>query len=367
VTLTQLRAFLAVARLGAVKAAAQSLEVTEPAVSGAVACLRRELGDPLFVRSGGGIVLTPGGRRLAASAADILGLADEARRNVGEIAYDIPQLRVAAPAMDAEYLVPPVLEVFRKRYTALEASTLVIPAAAATEVLRDMRADVVLGPHPVDPRGDDGIESISVMRYQLVIVSSPGHVRQGNRRQMPESRKRITSTLNKLASENWLVGPSGLDPETLPGAFLLRLGVKAEDVRAFPSMVSALDRVAAGDGLSIVFAHVVFPLVRDGRLTVVDVPGTPLTGLLWASALSADRRSPTANALLRWITTPMATHAMQSVSTGVPMNRFRPPVYANVWENGNGKSQSHVSPDVEKPEPGWEAVKRSHVEQRRDA
>src|SRR3982074_3673476 len=80
VTLTQLKAFVMVARLGSVKAAAESLEVTEPAVSGAGAALRRELGDPLFVRAAGGIALTPGGRRLAAGAAEIVGLAEETRQ-----------------------------------------------------------------------------------------------------------------------------------------------------------------------------------------------------------------------------------------------------------------------------------------------
>ena len=62
VTLTQLKAFVMVARLGSVKAAAESLEVTEPAVSGAVAALRRELGDPLFVRAavkGGALTRQP--------------------------------------------------------------------------------------------------------------------------------------------------------------------------------------------------------------------------------------------------------------------------------------------------------------------
>ena len=61
-TLAQLQSFVLVARLGSVKAAAAELEVTEPAVSVAVAALRKELGDELFVREGRGIALTPGGR-----------------------------------------------------------------------------------------------------------------------------------------------------------------------------------------------------------------------------------------------------------------------------------------------------------------
>ena len=72
-TLAQLQSFVLVARHGSVKAAAAELEVTEPAVSVAVAALRKELGDELFVRSGRGIALTPGGRRLAALAGEILG------------------------------------------------------------------------------------------------------------------------------------------------------------------------------------------------------------------------------------------------------------------------------------------------------
>lgn len=320
-TLTQLRVFLAVARLGAVKAAAQSLDVTEPAVSGAVACLRRELGDPLFVRSGGGIVLTSGGRRLAASAADILGLAEEARQRIGATASDVPQLKVAATASAAEYFVPPLLGAFGKRYPALEASTLVVQGSAFADVLRDRRADVAIGPRPLGNDADATIQSVPVLKFQSVVAAAPHH---GRRYQGPDFAA-------QLAAEPWLLGPAGLDPSTETGAFLRRIGVGAGDVRAFPSTAAALDRVSAGDGLSVVYSHVIGPAIENGRLAVVDVPGTPLTGLLYASALGGDRRAPSAAALLRWITTPMATHVMLTASRGVPMNRFRPPVYVTLW------------------------------------
>ena len=89
-TLAQLQSFVLVARLGSVKAAAAELEVTEPAVSVAVAALRKELGDELFVRNGRGIALTPGGRRLAALGGEILGLAEQARRSVQESSRPAP-------------------------------------------------------------------------------------------------------------------------------------------------------------------------------------------------------------------------------------------------------------------------------------
>ena len=81
-TFAQLRSFSEVARLGSVTGAAHALGVTEPAVSSAVGALRRELGDDLFVREHNRIHLTPGGERLASVAAEILLLAETARRDL---------------------------------------------------------------------------------------------------------------------------------------------------------------------------------------------------------------------------------------------------------------------------------------------
>ena len=53
-TLTQLNAFVLVARLGSVTAAANALGVSEPAVSQALSALRQHLGDQLVTRGPGG-------------------------------------------------------------------------------------------------------------------------------------------------------------------------------------------------------------------------------------------------------------------------------------------------------------------------
>ena len=103
-TLAQLQSFVLVARHGSVKAAAAELEVTEPAVSVAVAALRKELGDELFVREGRGIALTPGGRRLAALASEILGLAEQARRSVQDSPGATRRVQVVATSLVAELL-----------------------------------------------------------------------------------------------------------------------------------------------------------------------------------------------------------------------------------------------------------------------
>src|ERR1700741_5613028 len=65
-TLTQFNAFVLVARLGSVTAAANALGVSESAVSQALSALRVHLGDQLVTRGPVGMTLTAGGSRLLA-------------------------------------------------------------------------------------------------------------------------------------------------------------------------------------------------------------------------------------------------------------------------------------------------------------
>src|SRR5215467_3280111 len=142
-TLAQLQSFVLVARLGSVKAAAAELEVTEPAVSVAVGALRKELGDELFKREGRGIALTPGGRRLAALAGEILALAEQARRSV---AAPERRIHVAATGVAAEH-VEPLLAAFAARED-VEVAVDSVPGGEFAERLEHRRADIALGPDP---------------------------------------------------------------------------------------------------------------------------------------------------------------------------------------------------------------------------
>ena len=77
ITVTQLRAFLAVARSGGVQAAAEQLHVSQPSVSAALAALARELGIELVEREGRGVRLTEAGTAFEPYAAQVLGLLDQ--------------------------------------------------------------------------------------------------------------------------------------------------------------------------------------------------------------------------------------------------------------------------------------------------
>jgi DNA-binding transcriptional LysR family regulator len=322
VTFAQLQAFATVARLGSVKAAAEQLGVTEPAVSGAVAALRRDLGDELFRRANGGIALTPGGTRLANTAAEILGLADRARRSVTEARGAAELVRLAVTSAISEYVAPPLLDAFTRRAPSTEVSVTVEPSASFSDLLQDRLADVALGPR----LGGDtalGIESVPFLRYRLIVVAGTGHRLAGRRDLAPAA----------LAGEHWLVGPSGAERGTAVGGFFAAHRLAPERVSAFPTYAAAGSEAAKGGGVMLAIAHTVLDQLRRGTLVRLDVRGTPVERLWYASTLGPDRRTPASWALRRFVTTGEATQAMLARSGGVPAGRFRTPVYVTLWSS----------------------------------
>jgi DNA-binding transcriptional LysR family regulator len=314
VTFAQLRSFATVARTGSVTAAADALGVSEPAVSAAVAALRRDLGDELFVRAGAGIRLTPGGERLAATAAEILGLADRVRREVREARGERSLLRLAVAPGVAEYVSAPLLDAFTRRRPTLEVTQEVAAPEDFGALLADRRADIALGPAPP---AAGGIDATPFLRYKLIVVAAPSHRLAGAG----------TVPLTRLASERWLVGPQASDLARLFAEY----GAVPPPCGAFATEAAAQAAAAAGQGVMLAIAHTVLDAVRRGTLARLDVRGMPRDGMWHAATLGPDRRSPVADALRRFLTTPDATQAIVARPGGVPPGRFRPPVYVTIW------------------------------------
>lgn len=316
-TFAQLRAFATVARLGSVSAAADTLGVSEPAVSAAVASLRRDLDDVLFVRAGNGIRLTPGGERLAAGAAEIIGLEGRLRREVGETRGERGLLRLAVSPTVAEYVSAPLLDAFTRRQPALEVAQEVAAADDFAALLGDRRADVALGPAPPPT---PGVDVIPFLRYRLIVVAAPGH-RLASARDAP---------LAALRDERWLVGPAGAEPHSALHGFFRTSGLPAPQAGAFATEAAAQAAAAAGQGVMLAIAHTVLDQLRRRSLVRLDVRGTPRDAM-WHVATLRDRLSPVADALRRFVTTPDATQAIVTRPGGVPAARFRPPVYVTIW------------------------------------
>ena len=320
-TLAQLQSFVLVARHGSVKAAAAELEVTEPAVSVAVAALRKELGDELFVREGRGIALTPGGRRLASLASEILGLAEQARRSVHDAPGERRQLHVVATSLVAEH-IGPMIEAFTARDDALDISVEGVPGAAIPDALEHRRADIALGPHP-GPELATTIASAPFLRCRLIIVAAPGHPLAGRPAIAPSA----------LEGERWIVGQPELDPTSGTGLFFARNGLDPARVATYSSSAAAVAAAAAGEGIVLTLTHSVVEEVRRRALVRLDVRGTPLVELWHASTLGLGRALPAALALQRFATTSDATQAISTGRAGAVSARVRPKVHVTLWRS----------------------------------
>jgi DNA-binding transcriptional LysR family regulator len=320
-TLAQLQSFVLVARLGSVKAAAAELEVTEAAVSVAVAALRRELGDELFVRDGRAIALTQGGRRLAALAAEILGLAEQARRSVHDSPGQPRRMQVVASNLAAEFLGP-LVEAFTARDGGIEIAIEAMPGASFGELLEQRRADIALGPRP-GPERAATIATVPFLRCRMIVVAAPAHPLGSARDIAPP----------ELAAQRWLVGPPDIDATTGVGLFFARTGITPREVAAYTSHAAALAAAAAGEGIALTLAHSVLPELRRKTLARLDVRGTPAVELWHASTLGLGRALPAALALQRFATTAEATQAMSLGRAGTTSARIRPAVHVTLWRS----------------------------------
>ncbi len=113
--LTAIEAFVQAARLGSVKAAAEALALSSPALTRRIQSLERYVGHPLIERRRHAVVLNPDGERLLAELApsiDALALAMERATGDGEVM----RLRLAVPSLFAAQRLMPNLPSLRARH-----------------------------------------------------------------------------------------------------------------------------------------------------------------------------------------------------------------------------------------------------------
>jgi len=130
--------------------AAQRLGVTQSAVSHLLDKMRDLVGDPLFVKSGRGIVATVRAKALAVQARVLL---DEMRRFVAQSVFDYAsieaELTIAANDFQRDLLLPTLLKRLRRRAPGI--TLRVIPSAVpSAELLRGESCQLAISPRPPD-------------------------------------------------------------------------------------------------------------------------------------------------------------------------------------------------------------------------
>lgn len=324
-TLSQLRTFALVARLGSLHAAAETLGVSEPAVSSALTALRQDLGDPLFVRAAGGIALTAGGRALADYAQDIVGLADQARWEVSNAKNDAVRLKIVSTAPFAEHAAGRLLDLFTKRVPGASVDVVVESAEDLGSLLQERAYDIALGARPAAPAGaavaELRLECVPFLRYQRALVAAAGH---------PLAPLHGPVSVARLLDRPWFAGPAGIQDTSEEGRWLASMGVAPEIIR-LSSETEALAAVRAGEGIMLALGHIVRAELQSGVIVRLPVVGTPVTGLWWASTLDHRRTTTMARTLQRFAGTADATAAMVAPGGSRGLERRGSKFHVALW------------------------------------
>src|SRR5947209_6119224 len=148
-----LKLFLAVLEEGSVSGAAMRLGLTQSAVSHALTKLRAILKDPLFVKSGRGIVATAHARSLAEPARRLLGgLQDISRAAAFDARATDLALTVAANDLQRDLVLPGLFAACQANFASVRLR--IVPSGQPTpDMLREERCDLVISPFP--PEGVD--------------------------------------------------------------------------------------------------------------------------------------------------------------------------------------------------------------------
>jgi LysR family hca operon transcriptional activator len=172
--LRHLRYFAAVAAHGSFNRAAESLHLTQPALSRQVKDLEDELGVLLVVRGQNAVKLTGAGELFYEEAREVLARADEAVQRVrGEARSGT--LRVGyAPSMIAG-IMPAVLEKFQSATPSVRIELTDLSSREINELANEGRLDLVISPGISVTKGIPGFQWTELRRLQPVLVMPETH------------------------------------------------------------------------------------------------------------------------------------------------------------------------------------------------
>jgi LysR family transcriptional regulator, low CO2-responsive transcriptional regulator len=275
-TTARLRALVAVAETGSVRAAAGRLIVTESAVSAAMAALTREVGVPLVEREGRGLRLTTAGEAFAGYARTILGLHEEALAAArGNLDPERGRVRVAAVTTAGEHVLPASLAAFLASHPGVDLRLEVGTSEHVWALLDAHEADLVIAGRP--PPGLTGSVVRAMRANALIVVGAAGVAEEF-----------------ELTTATWLMREAGSG--TRATCETLLAGLQADP----PSLIlgsngAVIAGAVAGLGVTLVSRDAVARQLTAGDLVQLPIPGTPLRRP-WHAV--THRRTPAATTML---------------------------------------------------------------------
>lgn len=260
-TLEQLRIFLEVATQEHLTRAAQSLNLTQSAVSAAIKALEARHGVILFDRVGRGIALTEAGRLFIDEARGVLERARAAELALADLGGSASGLlRVHASQTVASYWLPARLVAYHERFPRVDLRLTVGNTQSAAEAVLDGAAELAVVEGEVSI---SGLRRETVAEDRLVLVVGSRHPWAGASGLRP----------GDLLETNWIMREEGSGTRSAFEAHLASLGIDPQMlsvVLEMPSNEAAMAAVEAGLAATVLSSRAASSHSFSGRLHVVD-------------------------------------------------------------------------------------------------
>ncbi|MBI3349529.1 MAG: LysR family transcriptional regulator [Burkholderiales bacterium] len=291
--LRQLRYFLAVADTGHITRAAEQLGMQQPPLSQQIKALEARLSLTLFERHAKGVALTEAGRLLRDEAQRLVAQADTLERRMAQVAAGRqgPLALGFTSSAAAHAFLPRVLRECRQQYPGIRLELAEFNAAELTEAVLESRLHCGFLRVPV--AAPEGLVFETLFDEPALLVLPNDHPR------VPADGSAVP--LAALRDEGFILvrrpGAPGLYAELL--AQCRRAGFEPRVVAEVPRMLTNLNLVAAGAGISVVpasmrgvHAHAV------AYCEIAELPGAaPLRAPMTLVSRQADPVGPTATFL----------------------------------------------------------------------
>lgn len=231
----------AIERSGSVTGAADALALSQPAISHALNRLRKQIGDPIYVRGRGGLVVTPRGALLIQQARSVIAAAQAA---FTPVQFDAATTRQAFRLVTSDYssltLVPHLFSAFHTQAPHARLETLTV-SAETLEALERGNADCSYW--GTQPPGAP-FEHYELFRERMVLVA---------RRSNPLMKRRhgATITLEEYCAQSHVVvslrdpGRSRLEAELTARGCQRRIAMVGHSFAAALAAVRETDLIAA--------------------------------------------------------------------------------------------------------------------------
>jgi DNA-binding transcriptional LysR family regulator len=260
-----LAAFVAVVEAGTLHRAADELGLTQSAVTKRIQALERRIGMTLLDRGRLGAKPTDIGRLLYPEAKQALAALSRAATLIaraGEASSHA--LRIAASHTIGEFLVPRWLAEFRGFVDdpLLHAEVDIANSPRVLALVRGGEADLGFVEGLDEVRG---LESITLMREQLVIVVAAGHPWAGRR----------SVGVRDLRAETYLARERDSGTRAVVTAALERVGVELEPALSTRS-IQGLKRAVLGGGFTVLSPVAVEAEVAERTLRALPLRGADL-------------------------------------------------------------------------------------------